>query len=121
MCRRAGAAVGAGRSRSPARTSRTSGVIVSWETMTPRSGIGSSASRKPSGKRWHSRTQREMISTGYRWPLYDGGADDPSEPLPGTTNSKTTPDRSANVTTPLSGPHINPRSQLAHTAFPRGA
>jgi hypothetical protein len=42
-----------------------------------------------------------MISTGYRCPLYDGDADDTSEPLPGTTNSKIIPSRSANVTTPL--------------------
>ncbi|MGW3826408.1 hypothetical protein ACWEAF_29945 [Streptomyces sp. NPDC005071] len=41
-----------------------------------------------------------MISTGYRCPLYDGGADDTSEPLPGTTNSKIIPGRSAKVTTP---------------------
>ncbi|MFF6815242.1 hypothetical protein ACFZAG_35960, partial [Streptomyces sp. NPDC012403] len=42
-----------------------------------------------------------MTSTGYRWPWYDGDADDTSEPLPGTTNSKIIPGRSANVTTPI--------------------
>ncbi len=41
-----------------------------------------------------------MISTGYRCPLYDGDADDTNDPLPGTTNSKIAPGRSANVTTP---------------------
>ncbi|MGW5216211.1 hypothetical protein ACWEQO_34705, partial [Streptomyces sp. NPDC004051] len=38
-------------------------------------------------------------STGCRCPLYDGGADDTSEPLFGTINFKIIPDRSANVTT----------------------
>jgi hypothetical protein len=33
--------------------------------------------------------------------VYDGGADDTSEPLPGTTNSKNIPSRSTNVTTPV--------------------
>ncbi|MCX2927895.1 hypothetical protein [Streptomyces sp. NEAU-W12] len=32
--------------------------------------------------------------------MYDGDADDTSEPLPGATNSKIIPGRSANVTTP---------------------
>jgi transposase len=44
-----------------------------------------------------------MTSTGYRCPLCDGGADDTSEPLPGTTNSKIIPGRSTNVTTPFEG------------------
>ncbi|MEU1692518.1 hypothetical protein ABZ590_13600 [Streptomyces hirsutus] len=39
-------------------------------------------------------------STGYRCPWYDGSANDTSEPLPGTINSKIIPGRSANVTTP---------------------
>jgi hypothetical protein len=42
-----------------------------------------------------------MISTGYRWPLYDGDADDTSEPLPGTINHKIIPRRSDNVTMPF--------------------
>ncbi|WP_181383456.1 hypothetical protein [Streptomyces sp. NWU339] len=49
-----------------------------------------------------------MISTGYRWPLYDGGADDMSDPLSGTINSKIIPGRSANVTMPL--PAMNARA-----------
>ncbi len=67
--------------------------------MTPRSSINSLTSRKLSGKRKHSQTQWEMISTGYRWPLHDGDTD---EPLPGTINSKIISGRSANVTTPAS-------------------
>ena len=42
--------------------------------MTPRSSISSSTSRKLSGNRKYSQTQWEMISTGYRCPLYDGNA-----------------------------------------------
>ncbi|MEU1696403.1 hypothetical protein [Streptomyces hirsutus] len=41
-----------------------------------------------------------MISTGYRRPRYDGGADDTSSPLPDTTSTEIIPRRSANVTTP---------------------
>ncbi|MFC5956147.1 hypothetical protein ACFP51_17200 [Streptomyces pratens] len=41
-----------------------------------------------------------MISTECRCPLCDGGADDTSEPLPGTINHKIIPRRSVNVTTP---------------------
>ncbi|WP_455711430.1 hypothetical protein [Streptomyces hirsutus] len=65
-----------------------------------RCSISSSTSRKLSGKRKYSHTQWAITSTGYRWPLYDGDADDTSEPLPGTTNSKIIPGRSANATVP---------------------
>jgi hypothetical protein len=60
-----------------------------------------STSRKLSGKRKYNHTQCAITSTGYRCPLYDGDADDTSEPLPDTINSKIIPGRSANVTTPI--------------------
>jgi hypothetical protein len=46
--------------------------------------------------------------------LYDGDADDTSEPLPGTTNSKIIPGRSANVTTPVVG-DLSVRTWLAES------
>ncbi|MFJ2766088.1 Tn3 family transposase [Streptomyces prasinus] len=39
--------------------------------------------------------------------MYDGGAGDTNDPLPGTTNSKIIPGRSANVTTPSTLVHVN--------------
>ncbi|WP_457469315.1 hypothetical protein [Streptomyces sp. TE4109] len=59
--------------------------------MTPRSSNSSSTSRKDSGKRKYSHTACAITSTGYRWPLYDGDADDTNESLPGTTNQKIIP------------------------------
>lgn len=53
------------------------------KTATPRSSISSSTSRKLSGNRKYSHTQCEMASTGYRYPLYDGGVpttDDSPQP-----------------------------------------
>jgi hypothetical protein len=43
--------------------------------------MSSSTSRKLSGNRKYSHTQCEMISTGYRCPLYDGDADDTGDPI----------------------------------------
>ncbi|PBC92531.1 hypothetical protein BX281_0200 [Streptomyces sp. Ag82_O1-15] len=50
--------------------------------MTPRWSIGSSTSRKLSGKRKYSRIQCEITWTGYRCPLYDGDALPTDDALP---------------------------------------
>ncbi|GAB2722713.1 hypothetical protein GCM10010442_49950 [Kitasatospora kifunensis] len=67
--------------------------------MTPRWSIISSTSRQERGKRKYSHTQWEMTSTGYRSPLYDGGADGTNGP-PRTRSTKDHPTPSANVTVP---------------------
>src|SRR5688572_24888593 len=75
--------------------------------------MSSSTSRNDSGKRWYSHTQREMTSTGYRWPLYDGDTapmDDPSQ----ADQLGDHPHRSANVTTPACC-RTSESSHLTHT------
>ncbi len=77
-------------------------MIVSYETMTPRSSISSSTSRNDSGERKYSHTQWEMISAGYRCPLYDGDMSSTDGPLH-RDQPEDPPILSANVTAPCWG------------------